>query len=236
MPGWGTTDAIFILRQLQEKHQGKHKPLYFAFFDLEKAFDCVPRKVWRVGVEEWVKRVVKAMYENTKSCVRVNSQFSDEFNIKVGVHQGEVLGPLLFIIVMEALSREFRVGCPWELLYAGDLVLMAEILEDLKKKLTIWKDNTDAKRLQVNINKTKFVCSKRSSSVKSDPVKWPCSICRKGVGINLIFCQSCNHWVHKRCSKIKERLKADLSFKCTACTNNMTISQDDPEVMIGNDK
>ena len=45
IPGWGTTDAIFILRQLQEKYIGKHKPLYFAFVDLEKAFDRVPRQV-----------------------------------------------------------------------------------------------------------------------------------------------------------------------------------------------
>ena len=45
----------------------------------------------RVGVEEWVIRVVKAMYENPKSCVRVDGQFSDKFNIKAGVHQGAVL-------------------------------------------------------------------------------------------------------------------------------------------------
>ena len=45
MPGRGTTDAIFILRQLQEKHLAKNKKLYFAFVDLEKAFDRVPRKV-----------------------------------------------------------------------------------------------------------------------------------------------------------------------------------------------
>ena len=56
---------------------------------------------------------------------------------KVGAHQGAVLSPLLFMIVVEALSKEFRVGCPWELLYAGDLVLVAETLEDLKKKLKI---------------------------------------------------------------------------------------------------
>ena len=184
MPDQGNTDAIFILLQLQEKYLGKQKLLYFAFVDLEKAFDPVPRNaLWwtmrRVGVEEWVIRAVKAIYENVKSRVRVNGQFSDEFNIKVGVHQGVVLNPQLFIIVMETLSREFKVGCPWELLYADDLVLMAETLEDLKKKLTIWKDNIEAKGLHVNVNKTKLVCSKHNSSVKSDPVKWPCSICRK---------------------------------------------------------
>ena len=45
VPGRGTTDAIFIIRQLQEKYMAANKPLYFAFVDLEKAFDRVPRKV-----------------------------------------------------------------------------------------------------------------------------------------------------------------------------------------------
>ena len=45
MPGKGTTDAIFIMRQVQEKHQAKKKKLYYAFVDLEKAFDRVPREV-----------------------------------------------------------------------------------------------------------------------------------------------------------------------------------------------
>ena len=45
MPGRGTVDAIFILRQLHEKHLTKRKSLFFAFVDLEKAFDRVPRSV-----------------------------------------------------------------------------------------------------------------------------------------------------------------------------------------------
>ena len=42
VPGRGTTDAIFIVSQLQEKYLATKKPLYFAFVDLEKAFDRVP--------------------------------------------------------------------------------------------------------------------------------------------------------------------------------------------------
>ena len=51
VPGRGTTDAIFIVRQLQEKYIAAKKPLYFAFVDLKKTFDRVPRKVlWCRGM------------------------------------------------------------------------------------------------------------------------------------------------------------------------------------------
>ena len=49
--------------------------------------------------------------------------------------QGSALSPLLFVIVMKAISREFRVALPWELLYVDDLVLIAETEDDLIKRL-----------------------------------------------------------------------------------------------------
>ena len=45
MPSCGTTGAIFIVRQIHEAYIRKNRNLYFAFVDLEKAFDRVPRKV-----------------------------------------------------------------------------------------------------------------------------------------------------------------------------------------------
>jgi len=38
MKGKGTTDTIFIVRQMQETFRVKRKKLYFGFMDLEKSF------------------------------------------------------------------------------------------------------------------------------------------------------------------------------------------------------
>ena len=74
VPGRGTTDAIFIVPQLQEKYiTAASKRLCFAFVDLEKAFDHMPRKVlqWalrNLGVEEWAVRVIQG-YVPSRVCM-----------------------------------------------------------------------------------------------------------------------------------------------------------------------
>ena len=78
----GTTDAIFIMRQVQEKHQAKKKKLYYAFVDLEKAFDRVPREVVRwalrkLGVDEWLIRTVMALYTEACTIVRTDAGLSE---------------------------------------------------------------------------------------------------------------------------------------------------------------
>ena len=137
--GRGTTEVIFIVRQLQEKQLAANKPLYMAFVDLEKAFDHVPRDViwWamrKLGIDEWLVCLVQSIYQDVRSRVRVGDGYCEEFGVGVGVHQGSVLRPLLFSIVLEALSREFCTGCPWELLYADDLMISADCMEELVVK------------------------------------------------------------------------------------------------------
>ena len=222
-PGKGTTDALFIVRQLQEKHLAANKRLYLAFVDLEKAFDRVPRNVlwWAMrslGVEEWAVRVVQGMYSNARSRVRVNGQYSKEFDVGVGVHQGSVLSPLLFIMVLEALSREFRTGTPWELLYADDLVIIADSLEECVAKLKVWKRGMESKGLRVNMAKTKFMVSGLGLDVLTESGEHPCAVCLKGVRQNSIFCSSCQKWVHGRtCSGIVGRLTPIPNYVCPRC-------------------
>ena len=89
-----------------------------AFVDLEKAFDRVHRDVlwWALrqsGVDEWLVRVIQLMFEGAITSVKLGVGESAEFSVKFGVHQGSVFSPLLFKIVLEALSKKFRTGLPW---------------------------------------------------------------------------------------------------------------------------
>jgi len=96
---------------------------------------------------------------SAKTVVGTVYGYSSSFEVNVGMHQGSALSPLLFVIVMEAISREVRVVLTWELLYADDMVVIAETEEDLIKRLNEWKDNVENRVVRVNMNKTKVMIS-----------------------------------------------------------------------------
>ena len=61
--------------------------------------------------------------------------------------------------------------------------------------------------LQVNMGKTKVMRCWNITCQAKNSGKFPCGICRKGVGTNLIQCTVCNLWIHKKCSGFQGRLK-----------------------------
>ena len=68
-----------------------------------------------------------------RSRVRVGCNLNEEFSVKAGVYQGSCLRPLLLLTIPEALFQEFRTGCRWKNLYADDLVIITEPLEELSR-------------------------------------------------------------------------------------------------------
>ena len=199
-----------------------------AFIDLEKAFDRVPREViwWALresGVEERLISVIKSMYDGATTAVKIGASESKKFPVRVGVHQGSVLSPRsklsLFIIVLEALSKKFRKGLPYELLYADDLVLIAESEELLVEKIERWRKGLEAGGFRINFGKTKVMrCEIGAGQVKSSG-KYPCGVCKKGRGRNSVLCSKCKKWIHRKCSNIKGRLKQDPHYICPVCAD-----------------
>ena len=109
----GTIDALFILRWMQEKYHAKGKKMYMCFVGVEKAFDIVPRKVleWALrkkGIPEALVRSVMSLYEGAKTRVGVDSELSEEFEVKVGMHQGSVLSPFVFAVLLDFVT-EFAI-------------------------------------------------------------------------------------------------------------------------------
>ena len=131
------------------------------------------------------------------SHVRVNGQYSEEFGMGVGVYQGSVLSPLLFILVLEAVLCEFRTGAPWGLLYVDDWVLIMDTQEECISKLKTWKAGMESKGLCV--------------------IKYPCAVCCRGVGNNYIQCSQCMLSVHKKCNCITKQLVADSNYVRLRC-------------------
>ena len=76
-----------------------------------------------------------SLYEGAKTRVRVDYELSEEFEDKVGMHEGSVLSPFLFAVVVDVVTELVREGVLSELLYAGDLVLMSEMIKEFRNKL-----------------------------------------------------------------------------------------------------
>jgi len=119
---------------------------------------------------------------------------------------------------MEALSAEFRVALPWELLHTDDLVVIAETEDDLIKRLIEWKDFVENRGMRVNMNKTKVMISWEWQKVTQKAVRWPCGVCGRGIGNNSILCTSYQKWVQRKCSGIKGSMyKVMNTFICRGC-------------------
>ena len=120
------------------------------------------------------------MRQKQKLKVRVRSELSEEFLIQVGVHQGSVLSPLLFAFAMDIILENAREELMNEILYADDLVLMNESIENLKEKLLKWKDAFESKQLKVSLKKTKVMVSSSKGEIFKSKVD-PCANCTKMV-------------------------------------------------------
>ena len=111
--GRGCTDQIFTVRQICEKYLGKGKDVYFAFLDLEKAYDRVDRDaMWNVlrlyEIGGRLLRGVKSFYVGSKACVRVGNEVIEWFPVRVGLRLD--LAIWLEVIVFVMTWRKLRVN------------------------------------------------------------------------------------------------------------------------------
>ena len=136
--GRSTKDQIFTLKQIFEKSWEYGKDLFACFIDLEKEYDRVSREKLRKVLREYsvdgqLLHTIELFYCRTEVCVRVNGKQSNSFHVCVGLRQGWVLSPLLFIVYINWINKCSQAdecatigNCKISrLLFADDLVLFS---------------------------------------------------------------------------------------------------------------
>ena len=162
MPGRSTMEAIFLVRQLMERYREQKKDLHMVFIDLEKAYDKIPRNVmwWALEKHKVPAKyitLIKDMYNNVVTSVRTSDVDTDDFPIKIGLHQGSALSPYLFALVMDEVTRDIQGDIPWCMLFADDVVLVDDSRTGVNRKLELWRQTLESKGFRLSRTKTEYM-------------------------------------------------------------------------------
>ena len=172
--GYSTTDHIFVLHSLIQRYLSRHKKFYVAFVDFSKAFDTVDRQtLWLVlsqlGLTVRMGKMLQAIYESVKCCVRCDGMMSDFFECSGGLKQGCKLSPILFSMLMTSLTKEIchkgKHGVQlvsngveiFLLLFADDVALLSDTALGLQNQISSLEAAADRLGLKVNTQKTKVM-------------------------------------------------------------------------------
>ena len=125
-----------------------------------------------------LKEILQWMYRNDWNCARVNDTFSDDFQVHLGLYQGSMLSPLLFIIVLKVLSRK--------MLHSNDLASMS-LWRNWKESLEAWKEAQELNWSRVNIKKKETMISSKNAAKVTEEDKLPWAVWTKEVGSNWVL-------------------------------------------------
>ena len=106
--GRNTVDHISTLTTVIETRKLRKLSTYVAFIDFKKAYDWINRellfcKLENLGVSSKMINALFSIYKNVYSCVKLNGNFTDWFEVKCGLKQGCILSPLLFSLAIYCL-------------------------------------------------------------------------------------------------------------------------------------
>jgi hypothetical protein len=220
----GCVDHIFNLNSLiQFQFRLKKRKLYALFVDMSQAFDSVNHLLlWdclaKLGISHKFVSLLKNLYSQAYAYVRVNNQFTNQIPITTGVLQGEILSPILFILYINSLTEIFETSdisgitlpdnfTVHSLLYADDIVLLADTKGSLQRKINLLNVFFKEKYLKVNLSKTKVVIFRKGGRIsKKDAFYWddqPVEVMPQYVYLGVpfsssgLFCNGAEYFIKK---------------------------------------
>lgn len=162
----GTKEALITLVDKITDGLDNNKKVIATFLDLAKAFDTVNhpillKKLARYGIRGLPLLLIKSYLTNRKQYVNIDGHYSGLTDLKMGVPQGTVLGPLLFILYINELLEQFPESPISS--YADDTVIISteDSWSEAEKQMNIYLDKVHRwlalNKLSLNVLKTVYI-------------------------------------------------------------------------------
>ena len=168
--GRGTGTAIIEAKLRMQLAQRTTKPRYFVFLDLKKAYDTLDRRrtleiLQGYGVGHNIRSFIERIWEMDTMVPKQAGFYGQPFSASRGVRQGDVMSPIIFNIIADAVirhceaqiseGRELQRLSVDALFYADDGVLTGEDAEEVQLLLDIYTETFARVGLKMNAGKTK---------------------------------------------------------------------------------
>lgn len=174
-PGRGTGTAIMEAKLLMQLHSRSDKPLYMIFLDLKKAYDTLDRsQAMRIlegyGVGPNLRRIISKVWEGDTMVPRQSGYFGKPFRAHRGVRQGDIMSPLIFNIMVDAVVRHWRHLKQQQntkesaVFYADDGLLTGTDAALVQDSMDIITKGFSSLGLKMNAAKTEFLVLKGGRS------------------------------------------------------------------------
>ena len=179
---YSTVDNLFNLTSIVNLNFYEGKRTYAFFVDFSAAFDRIPRnallyKLAAIGLSSKMLNILRMLYDGTSCKVWDGSSLSDSFVVSQGVKQGCLLSPVLFSIYLNDLDDCLPCGVNIAgtivkvLMYADDIVLLAESPTDLQKMIDALYIYNSRWSLKLNLDKSKVMVFRKSNRLPAN-LRW----------------------------------------------------------------
>lgn len=187
-PQYNTNFNCFTLQHIIQKYKQKQQAVFCCFVDFTKAYDKVVRSlVWKrlfdIGFRGKMLLAIMSFYNNVTSRIKFADGITEAFPCGIGVRQGCPLSPFLFGVFIEILhdwvvERQPQIGARLDyidpaliiplLMYADDLVKIAECADHLQILLDILAEFCEHHDVDVNLVKTRIVVFNKMHASAAD--------------------------------------------------------------------